>query len=336
MVGVALLLVVTAVWAWSRLSSGSGGGEQPAALTRSEMVIGGAAGLTVYDEGSGSPVRTLRGTGGAYMPAISPSREWVAYLAPDESTRQPDGDVLGRLRLIRPDGTGDRPVTGGRSCPYTTRAAWSPDGTRLAFVCLVDSSGSNSEGLFTYDVAGSSLAQVLPAQPDTLPSGLTIFGPPTWSATTQIVFDAEQTGHERSLWQVSATPGSTPELLVTPKDSYSDEFPAWSSDGLLFLRCRIPGHEECDVMLKTGSTPATGTTLLSHPTGAGYRLGPATWGPGPGQVAWTLWYDSGTTVLQRGILDTGPTLTAVASWHPELADVQQREQPAWGTPRPGQ
>jgi caspase domain-containing protein/WD40 repeat protein len=329
--GAALLLVVTAVWAWSRLSSGSGGGEQPAALTRSEMVIGGAAGLTVYDEGSGSPVRTVPGTRDARMPAISPDRQWIVYLAPDAGAGASDAPDHSRLRMVRTDGSHNQSVIDDASCPYTTRAAWSPDGTRLAFVCLVDRAGSNSEGLYTYDVDGSSLVRVLKAQPDGLPSGLTIFGPPTWSADTQIIFDAEKSGHERSLWQVSATPGSTPEPMVTPRDGYSDEFPAWSSDGLLFLRCRIPGHEECDVMVKPGD--ATAAALLSHPTGPGYRLGPATWGPGPGEVTWTRW-SGDRTVMEKGTVDSGGTLTADPSWHPDVPDPNQSQ--AWGTPRPAQ
>jgi hypothetical protein len=338
---VVLALVVGAAWAWSQRSTGGAGGGStggagseagavPAGtLPVSQLVMGGANGLTVYDAGSGAVAGTVPGTRGGFMPAISPDRHWIAYLTPDESTRA-GTTVLAQLRLVHPDGSGNRLLSDDPSCPYTTRAAWSPDGTRLAFVCLVNRPGSKSEGLHVYDVARATLRLVLPAQSEGMPSGTTVFGPPTWSSDSQVVFNAQDAQHARSLWQMPATRRGTPQAWVTPDPGSSDEFPAWSADGLLFVRCRMPDHAGCRIMLR--SSDGTGTPLVT-PTDSQEALGAATWGPGRGQLVWTR-QRQGRTELQQGVLGADGTVTVDPSWHPEVAGADGL--PAWGTPRPAQ
>ena len=79
--------------------------------------------IAIVDTAVGAAaVRVADGT----APAWSPTGEWIAY------TRDATGG-RGTLRLVRPDGTGDRPLIGGaEEGAVTGRAAWSPDGRFLA------------------------------------------------------------------------------------------------------------------------------------------------------------------------------------------------------------
>ncbi len=85
------------------------------------------------------------------LPTISPDRKWMVYL---------EGDGDGRVpRLARVDGSESQPLLDDQmtqECPFTSRPAWSPDGSKLAFVCL--SADQSRTGLWVVNRDGSKVA----------------------------------------------------------------------------------------------------------------------------------------------------------------------------------
>ncbi len=78
--------------------------------------------LVVIDTVSGSAVTLAQGGAWEHRPVWSPDSEHVAY-------RGPSG-----LRIVSSDGTGDRVIGGTGDAWWNGGLAWSPDGSRIAYV----------------------------------------------------------------------------------------------------------------------------------------------------------------------------------------------------------
>lgn len=86
--------------------------------------------IVIVDTTTGRRETLTRG----YSPAWSPTGEWIAYLRKDSTP-----DTTASIRMVRPDGTGDRVLFESASPRLTVGELvlgplrWSPDGSALAF-----------------------------------------------------------------------------------------------------------------------------------------------------------------------------------------------------------
>jgi Tol biopolymer transport system component len=233
----------------------------------------------------------------AMLPVISPDRRSFAYLEAS-GARQ-------RLMVALADGSGTHAVlddSESSRCPVANRPAWSPDGKRLAVVCL-PTKNAPSSGLYVVNRDGTD--------PTLVTSDRDPEGAPTWSGPDTIVF---QSGNDRvappsSLWEVSAD-GGQPRRYGASHFPKSASRPDWSSEnGVLFL-LSDPGTNAGRVMYEKSRGVAAD---LAQETDAQF---PA-WGPDGNQAVWlsshgagfTLWYSSGPGATPRALKIDGSNAT---------------------------
>lgn len=205
-------------------------------------------------------------------------------------------------------GAAKRPVD-----PFTIRggdgpAAWSPDGTRIAFiradanpqlrVCVVDTAGaavqSVLEGPWSFldwspdgaHVALSAYAGIYTMRPngDSLrlvtPRGFA----PRWSPDgNELAFQTRDSLGVGTIWRV-ARDGSRPRALTPPPGESWDE-PDWSADGtrLVHVRRTLGTGGAMDVFVMD----TTGNAVQQLTTGSGDEYGPA-WSPDGQWIAWSI------------------------------------------------
>jgi Tol biopolymer transport system component len=216
----------------------------------------------------GGGVRTLVDDPVAKLPTVSPGRDMVSFMRPESG--------LQVAYLARSDGSQQRPLLDEASsarCPSASRPAWSPDGDRLAIVCL--SAGGDSTGLWTLDLGDFSAS----LRTELVPSDR-LDGAPTWGGDGRIYYGVKAAGdgdaQVTELWSVAADGSGGPERL--PLDpAYSYTHPDWSESGLLYLRKPHGDGDRGDVVVRTGD----GQSLE---TAAG-DVGSPTWGADPPQAA---------------------------------------------------
>jgi len=164
----------------------------------------------------------------------------------------PDGralafDLLGDLYTLPMEGGAARPVTTGLA--YDSQPAFSPDGTRLAF--LSDRSGA--ENVWVVRVAGTHLEQI--SSRDDNP----VFVSPTWSADGASIYVSEYHSDLNAfdLWKFEARPGGTATAVVpinttaadNPDNRTSTVGAAASKDGRFLYYASHTGA------IKLGATP---------------------------------------------------------------------------------
>ena len=112
-----------------------------------------------------------------------------------------------------------------QECPFTSRPTWSPDGSKLAFVCL--SADQARTGLWVVNQDGSKVKELVD-------SGLPAQGP-TWGDDGRIYYvAAEFEGDPSKIWSVSQN-GGEPTPLTDTEDGW-DSHVDWSEGGVFFLR----------------------------------------------------------------------------------------------------
>lgn len=177
-------------------------------------------------------------------PSLAPDREWLVYCSWAS-------DRVG-LRLIKVDGTGDKPLTSVKEHAYPT---YSPDGGRIAFYHRVDKIlhvirrdgtdrrdvgkgeypawsptgdqivyrgcvGGGRCGLIIADADGSNAKQVTTHPNDAAPR---------WSPNGgQIVFHSDRDGN----WEIYVINSDGSWLRRITMNPATDIMPAWSPDGL--------------------------------------------------------------------------------------------------------
>jgi Tol biopolymer transport system component len=113
-----------------------------------------------------------------------------------------------------------------QECPFTTRPAWNPDGSKLAFVCL---SGDQSRtGLYVVDQDGSKVKELLDtSQP---------MQGPTWGDDGHVYYVAagESEDDASKIWAVPED-GGEPKPLTDDEDGWHSQVD-WSDGGVLFVR----------------------------------------------------------------------------------------------------
>lgn len=191
------------------------------------------------------------------QPAWSPDRRAIAFV---RVIKDSDGNRRGALRMIRADGTRDRPLT-ARGDWSDSSPAWSPDGRRIAFV----RAEAKRNLLVIIDLARSGLA-VIDAAPQ-------LGGGVSWSPNGRfIVFSAQPPPpEERPDLYVVGADGQGLRRLAT--GCYWALFPSWSPDGrrIAFTgACASPGWG-----VHTITAEGTGRALIETTVSAG----PSTWSP---------------------------------------------------------
>ncbi len=191
----------------------------------------------------------LTGPGQRYLPALSPDRRTVAYVA----VATPGGP--GALRVVGADGGSDTAVDGAGA--IATRVAWSPDGTRLAFAARRDGRTDLFVGELDATPPGVRLTALRaltadPAEEDDA----------TWSPDgTQIAYWTDKDGRAQ-VYRVDVAPGGVPRPVATSPGADMD--PAWSPDGsrIAMRRDGAPGRTGIVVVAVQGAA----TTVLTPGT----------------------------------------------------------------------
>ena len=147
----------------------------------------------------------------AYQPVWSPRGDWIAFL-------EPRGKKGMNISLVRPDGSGYRPLTENPKSTETD-LQWSPDGRRIAFAAKRKPTFS----IYTIAPDGSGERQLTDAP------GLNVA--PRWSPDgTKIAFlSSREDGVRRRVFVMNAD-GSNQTPVGVPG---AEEGPAaWSADGI--------------------------------------------------------------------------------------------------------
>jgi len=167
--------------------------------------------------------RVTFGPGLEDEPSFSPDGKFLAYTT----------DERGNLDVVVQPLAGGEPIRIAATEADEAQPAWSPDGTKIAFVSARDHGGKlvaalNVSALELYLNSSFGDIFVVPALGGT-PAKLVEGGHyPSWSPDgKRIVFMSNREGHT-NLWTVAAD-GGTPERL-TKGDAF-DYQPAWSPDG---------------------------------------------------------------------------------------------------------
>jgi hypothetical protein len=291
-------------------SKSSSGADTGPTLSDSQLLVSDddprlGSGIFALDAEAANPNRSLSKViddPTAKLPTISEDRQWMVYLE-----KQPGG--AGTPRLARIDGTDDARLlspTTTKTCPFTTRPAFSPDGRSLAVVCT-DASG-RSIRMVIVDRDGNLVRQ--------FKSDTTIQEAPTWTGDGQIVYTRGVEGDQNTtLWAVPADGSGKPEQITDGRDG-SDSHPDWSDQGLLFLRTN--GATTKIVYMK--SLDERGV----NPIWSGTNIGSPTWVAGDQPaVVWMEPAQSGAGVTLWGMAlgDKTPTKGETGAFGP----------PAWGS-----
>lgn len=114
------------------------------------------------------------------------------------------------IYVMRADGTDVRPLRRGGEAASAVGLAWSPDGTKIAF--LDPFVGDKTHGIWVMNADGSNLRPV--AKVGQL---LQAYGPPTWSPDGQRIAFTANDGKDRDIWIMQADGSNLRRLVRTPR-----------------------------------------------------------------------------------------------------------------------
>jgi Tol biopolymer transport system component/actin-like ATPase involved in cell morphogenesis len=178
-------------------------------------------------ESDGSGARRLTNEEAVFprLPAISPDRRSVVYT-------QNDGGEGWDLRVTDSSGDGNRLLVEGLAAD--ARAAWSPDGNRLAYV----KQSGGAEDLYVLDL-GTGRERNLTGNSEGE-------GDPTWSPDGESIAYWARSAGNQDIYVIPAEGGDRRRLTQDPGD---DADPAWHPDGSsLAFSSRRDGDWELFVM----------------------------------------------------------------------------------------
>jgi hypothetical protein len=178
------------------------------------------------------------------------------------------------------DGTGQMRLTNG-SC-FADNAAWSRDGTRIAYSCRTVPSPNPFDpiiDIYVMNADGSNQVNIT--------NGATQNQEPDWGPDGRIVFSSHRDGNDELY--VMNPDGSNPVRLTTTPDS-AEFFPNWSGDGSHITFSKMPYKVEDDQVVPSGNddiwkmnADGTGVELLYATPGATDR--DPTWQPNGDAIA---------------------------------------------------
>lgn len=199
----------------------------------------------------GTGLRALTDTDGDNaLPVWSPDARRIAFVSTRDTV--PGERRVSQLYVMNADGTSPRPLTDRAGGYVEGSLAWSPDGTRLVYVCR--EFGDLQEQLCVIGADGAGRRRLLPAgwrgiDPAWSPDGRTI----AFSG-----WDPVNVGYLH-LWGV-APEGGAPRQISVALNTLHEQQPAWSPDGtrLAFQGIRprppyAPGLPEVFTMRVDGS-----------------------------------------------------------------------------------
>jgi Tol biopolymer transport system component len=172
----------------------------------------------VVRSADGTDRRVLRSLDSELDPSLSPDGEWIAF----EHRRSVDHRAVEQIDIdvIRFDGTERRTLVGGPGLDIDP--AWSPDGTRIAWVTVYQGKGE----VYVANADGSAPRRLTEIGPDSSPA---------WSPdSTRIAFSRGGVIHV-----VAASGGAPPRQLVS-RSSGGMFKPSWSPDGRAIAMESLP------------------------------------------------------------------------------------------------
>jgi Tol biopolymer transport system component len=198
-------------------------------------------------------------------PAYSADGKWIAYCrAPSATSPQLD------IWMMKQNGHDQHLVISSAAAGRTGFPDFSPDGSKLAFVCSPPGDATGPD-VCTSGVDGSGLTQI------TASPGLDLF--PAWSPDgNTIVFLSNRSG-TMQVWLMNADGSGQHQLTFGPAPK--DQVPDWSPDGskIVYL-VDVPGGPGGDVWVMN----ADGTD--QHQVGSGERRFGPTWSPDGTQIVY--------------------------------------------------
>jgi Tol biopolymer transport system component len=154
----------------------------------------------------------------AVGPALPPIQDALDKIAFQSSRDHPGSSASDDIFTMNPDGSGQRALSG--SSAMEGQAAWSPDGTKIAFA----SRRTNNDEIWVMNADGTGLANLTN-------TGLGSTGPgegsPTWSPDGTRVAYARNDNDRIGLWIMNANGSGQTQITTGPRDDYPD----WSPDG---------------------------------------------------------------------------------------------------------
>src|SRR5882672_823214 len=182
----------------------------------------------------------------------------------------------GEIYVMNPDGSDQRNIT--KSPASETRPAFSPDGTKIAFV-------RDFNGIFVMNPDGSGQTQILDGPSMGFRAG-SISSFPDWSPDgKKIVFNGAMKGSPdgADIYVINADGTGLTRLTTDPAD---DACPAWSPDGkkiaFASIRDRVPNEVNYEIYVMN----ADGSNQTRITNNTKFDAGPA-WSPDGKRMAFT-------------------------------------------------
>jgi Tol biopolymer transport system component len=247
-----------------------------------------------FSTGGGTTSPTITpgaGLGQHRHPTWSPDRTMVAYAAGGACPG--DCDIF--VRDLTNPGSAPQNITNTADV-NEDRAAWSPDGTRIAFESEVTNGSGQLDVLVDSQPFGSGTNLNLTSSADT-------DGKPAWTPNSQTLFYARDLaggGVDNDVVQEPAGGGTVTPIITGGTDDYQ---PSVSPDGqqLCFVRGAF-GTNDAEVF--TANSNGTGVTLFSFDDNVGsYNC---TWSPDGDLIAYVNGtFTNGDLVIQDDAQPTG-------------------------------